>query len=934
MFKKSSVFVAVASLLSIFVAPSQAKSVFGERWPITPDGAPSSENEVWGELPNGLRYAIIPTDAPSGAVSIRLLVAAGQAQESEGTLGFSTLVSKMALEGTKSFDSHELARYRLANGVDPDGGGLATVGIDYTIYRLDLEEPEADAVKEGVSIFGEIASSVPFESGHFDEVRADLVFKGRFGFSYFQAEQARLEGALLKSSPYMEIEDAEVVEDLLAASSDDAKAFWSNWYTADRMVLAVVGVADPALVESAIKESFAAARSSAEQSSIRELDARFRGKGDIVTGEPRGPYAGLMISYVEEGLDLFKPEQEKELYVYDMIGRYAQSLAIDSSGLGAPAVEVMGDAVIMSVKQRGSVMQLQENLIAADKAMHQIEKFGIQKSDLETLKSDYLSFRNGYDPLLSVKGWPRMLADRLVKNTIDGIPFRYGKDFGAYLERVVSSLPQSEVDQLCKRIFSEKQLAYYVEVPKAFGLPAKSIAKKLKATRKSYNYAWEQSGDVDLNAVFGAAFQNQAMVESTEILRFDEYPVLQYEFANNLRVNVIQTDEFGGRIIANVSFGNGISDLQNQGRAFAVLANSILEKTKVGRGAHAPYLKDVLKTKGVDQLEVSVDIDQLSWKAYAGKQDSIADFFSGLVFWMATNELTEEDFNDELEKMTKALERSRKSEASQLDKMLLGSELRLAEYFETEDLEGLDYTGMKTWLQKVREESYIEVTVVGDVVPRTVLRDVRKSFGAAPTRTGKVLQPRHAKPVVWGEPGIDTAKSEGAIETGSLTLLFPQVEEKSCIADKRMDIFHSLLELHLREALREYPTLEDSLAVTVIGRRMVPMSRAVKVQVRVPRGDSEEAKEVLLSAIESFAASIEPALLEAAERSAWISLKRIARSEGRLIDLFSQSQGRPNTLRCALDLLENGISEPVEVYQEVAAEQFSVENLRGVILTP
>ncbi|MBK1878170.1 M16 family metallopeptidase [Pelagicoccus mobilis] len=927
---------ALISFCSVFALaiPLIGKNVFDTPWPLLPQGVAPQEGEVWKELPNGLRYVIVPTEAPNGAVSMRLVVGAGRAQEPKGQAGVADVVSEMLLSGTEGYDEDEMLRFRLAAGMDPYSSYRADVEIDYTLYRVELEEPVEGALEQGIKMLGEFASAPGWDGARFERARKALANMAESSYSYFQGKQSIEERALLRSSVYSEIGDEEAAEGLGSVSLDDAAAYWSNWYKADRMVLVVAGLVETEAVDALIAATFSGLSSSDALEPLRSSDLRFRGTGDLATGDSPDSFGRVSIANVEEGIDLFDPASEVAFYRKDLISRYAMA-DLAANGLGKSAVDIVGDGVAINLYRQDNVMQAMEKLTTLDKTVFRLKEFGIPGEELEQAKALYLALCSSYDAELSTRAWPGVVADRLVRSTLDRLPFRYGESLGTFIEGVVEGLSVDATMEICEEVFSQKALSYYVELPKGFGIGTKSINKRLKGMRKSYDFTWEQAGEFDQQWNLGSGFDKTGMVESTEIIRIEEYPVLQYEFANNLRMNLVRTDEFPGDVRVMVSFGNGTTDAPGQGRAFEALVKSLVMKTRVGLGGQNPLLREVFDSKGIENLDAGVNLDRLYWSATADDESEVADFLSGIVIWMVTGNVLEDDFDDALEKLKEVTERGfDKSDSVVLQGLLYGEDERMLNFFTSEDLEGLDYAGMKNWVQKTREESYIEITVVGDVTPRTLIRDVRNSFGSAPDRKGKVHQPRHAEPAGWREAGVQEGTLKRSTGNGYVTLIFPQVEEKGCEADRRMEVLRPLLEVHLRRALEERPDWQGRLQVSLLGKGMVPRSNAVRVQLRCPAEELEEVKTTLLAAAASFSESLEPELVQAAERAAWIDLKRIPRSPDRLLKLFAQSQGKPNDLRCVLELLEKGISEDLETYKSVAAAQFAESNVRGAVAKP
>ncbi|MDQ8184909.1 insulinase family protein [Pelagicoccus sp. SDUM812002] len=935
MLKRLFAFLSLSISLSVLTPIVDASNAFAGQWPLLPEGNSPEAGEIWGELPNGLRYVIVPTDSAAEAVSLRLMVAAGRAQEEKGKAGVSQLLIDLANFGTSGVSRDQLVQFKLANGINPQSGFFSEVDLRHTLFRLDLEEPRSGGVDIGLGLLYEIAAAPRFDEVSFGEVKARMEYFSGLGISGYEPKQAVKERVLLRSSPYSKLSDTDIRASLPGIELSDVKSFWSNWYKADRMVLVVAGVVESEQVESLIKEKFSTLESSAELVPLPSKDNKFRSGGDVETADSRSSTAGLWISNTVEVGSLFKRASELEYYTLDFIGRIAQSYATDSESLPNSIVEMYGDFAAVSINRRGPVMSLLEQILSADKAVHRIAQHGVRAEDLELAKAEYLNLRYSYDMEVSSKEWSPLVADRLVRCVLEQIPFRYGAKLSDYLQGIISRMTLESVKERCAQLFREKALSYYLELPDGVPLGAKTIAKRLKGMRKSYDFTWEQAGSADQDWNFGAGFESGGMVKSTEIIRFEEYPVLKYEFANNLRMNLVRSDAFKGRVQMMVSLGNGTSEMGIANPAYDALLRTLMLSTKIGNGVEAPTVKDVLRDKGIDNIEAGVTKDHLYWSGVASDDAAVESFFSTILIWMVTGNLNEENFNDELEKLETLVEDSFEENSSvQLDTLLYAQDDRLRNFFSKEDVEALKFSDMQQWLGAVRENAYIEVTVVGDVLPRTVLRDVRKTFGSAPSRSGKVLQPRHGKKVKWNEPGVSRDTFKKGITVGNITLLFPQVGEKSCTSDRVGSVLLPLFEEHLKRALASNPAFAGNLSVELVGEQMIPLSNAVKVRLFCSKEDAAEAEAMMLQAAGSFEASLTEPLLIAAERNALLGLKRIARSQPSLVNLFKQSQGKPNTLGCVVDLLENGFGLSFDEYKDLAARQFSEENVRGVSLMP
>ena len=122
----------LAASLALGLASQPSPSAAEEAWPAPSDGILTNDpSVVWGRLPNGLRYAIMPNQTPPGRVSLRLVIAAGSLMENEQQLGLahfsSTWRSRARPCRSRRADALPAAR-GLAFGADTN----ASTGFDAT----------------------------------------------------------------------------------------------------------------------------------------------------------------------------------------------------------------------------------------------------------------------------------------------------------------------------------------------------------------------------------------------------------------------------------------------------------------------------------------------------------------------------------------------------------------------------------------------------------------------------------------------------------------------------------------------------------------------------------------------------------------------------------------------------------------------------------
>ena len=264
--------VLVAALLSILLAPTGASGAPLTGWPQATSDLKANPDVTFGQLPNGLRYAIRHNDKPAGAVSMRLVIEAGAMQETHDQEGIAHLIEHMAFRGTTHVADGEIMKTLQRLGSRPGADANAATGPTSTTYQFDLSRPDATSVETALGFLREIAGEISFSQAALDTERNVVLAEGRQRAGPGLDASLALLAAQFPGHPYTRptIGRTEVIE---AATPVQLRAFYDAYYRPERAVVVVVGDVDPAVIEAKIKALF----------------ADWRGRGPA--GTDPGPYA-------------------------------------------------------------------------------------------------------------------------------------------------------------------------------------------------------------------------------------------------------------------------------------------------------------------------------------------------------------------------------------------------------------------------------------------------------------------------------------------------------------------------------------------------------------------------------------------------------------------------------------------------------------------
>lgn len=212
---------------------------------------------LFGELPNGLRYAVRRNGAPPCQVSIRVAIDAGALNETDDERGFAHLIEHLTFRQSRNFASGEAIAYfqRLGTsfGIDTN----AQTSPTQTIYQIDL--PGADRPRLD-DVMLRIAGMIREPALSAENLTADLPIvlaerRERQGPDQRIANQTQ--EVLYAGQPLANRSPIGTVEALEAATPDAVRAFHDRWYRPENAVVVVVGDADPQMLAAMVERYFA-----------------------------------------------------------------------------------------------------------------------------------------------------------------------------------------------------------------------------------------------------------------------------------------------------------------------------------------------------------------------------------------------------------------------------------------------------------------------------------------------------------------------------------------------------------------------------------------------------------------------------------------------------------------------------------------------------
>jgi len=227
-------------------APAKADAAAQGPWLYRGSDVPQDKEWVFGELPNGVRYAVRHNAVPPGQVSIRIRMDVGSLYESDAERGYAHLIEHLVFRQSKYLGDGQAIPTWQRLGATFGSDTNAVTGPISTTFKLDLPGVTPASLDESFRLLSGMMIAPTLSEAN---VRTDVPIvmaekreRGGTAERVGDATQATLfAGQKLAVRPVIGTS-----ETLNAATAASVRAFYSRWYRPENCVIVAVGDIDPA----------------------------------------------------------------------------------------------------------------------------------------------------------------------------------------------------------------------------------------------------------------------------------------------------------------------------------------------------------------------------------------------------------------------------------------------------------------------------------------------------------------------------------------------------------------------------------------------------------------------------------------------------------------------------------------------------------------
>jgi zinc protease len=796
----------VLSALMASILPNQLTAA-SEAWPQVSSDIPADASVTYGVLDNGLRYAIMRNAEPPQRVSLRLYVNAGSLMEKEDQRGLAHFIEHMAFNGTKHHEAGGMVEYfqRLGMGFGNDTN--AHTSWDETVYKLELPNSSSAMMDDGMQMLRDYADGLLFDPKEIDDERGIILAEKRdrdsVGYRMFvDALKFSLPESLIPER--MTIGEESVISN---AKRDNFLAYYNKWYTADRMVVLVVGDIDPDKALVFIKKYFLDLPEPALRLKNPDM-GKIRPRGTVakVLREPEAPAVDVSISTLRELAPTVDSVADRgnrlSLTVANAIVN--RRLAILAKEEGAPFTE----GSIYNFRWLRFVECSEINLTCppdkwkdavavCEQELRRALLHGFTKSELSEAVAN---MRNGYEEAV------RRAKTRKSQDIVDNM-------VGCLGDWLVYSSPEKDLEiasATLDALTPEKALEAFrtswagdTRIIYASGnLPENATDLQAReAYRDSMGKSVEAPAAKESAEFAYQDFGKATKVESAhDIMDLD---VTQLRFSNNVCLNVRPSDTEKNVIRVYVRFGGGLLEAPKDKPGLGIFASM----TFIGGGLEKHSADDLARIFAGRNVGVSFSVEPDSFVLQgATTRRDLQDELNLLAAFLTAPGYREESVRlakKNIPQMYLSLRHTPEGVMNnEVSSFMARGDFRFG-FPEESVLESRTMEEVKEWLAKPLAEGRLEISIAGDLAVDEVIPMVTRTFGALPKRDAAKPGYTEARNVSLPAPQVKVFEYETQLPKATLLTAWPTDDQWNIGKARRLMLLAEILSDRLRVNLRE-----------------------------------------------------------------------------------------------------------------------------------
>lgn len=762
----------------------------------------------YGQLENGMRYAIMANDTPPQTASIRMRIDMGSTYEADDQSGIAHFLEHMAFNGSENVPEGEmikiLERYGLAFGPDTN----AYTSFDETVYMLDLPSVDEEVVDTALFIMRETASNLTLDPDAIERERGVILSEERVRNTYGLRRFISIfeffgPNSILKDR--FPIGDTEVIK---TAPAERFRDLYDRYYVPERATLVIVGDFDVDTMEEKVRENFGDWTPKGEVGgdpdlgtvdANRETEAAFfydEAVPTLIAISALKPYTNELDTTELRKRDTIRAIANSIVSRrFDKISRQPDSPIIGGSASYDEFFRV-GEGPSIDVTGRPEAWQ--DGVRIAEQELRRALEYGFTQAEIDEQVANFrTNLRNGVQQA-ETRETPS-LANSIVGSVNGDRVFTTPQSALDRFESFADELTPEIVHEAFKEQWAGLNPLIHVSNNVEIADAENAIMTVYTESRATEVTAPEESSTIDFAYT---DFGTPGEVVSDN--RIEDINVRQVVFDNNVKLSLKQTDFEDGIVRISLRIGGGELEFPTDKDGLNILMDNFF-----GQGGLGQHSQDELQTITAGRsvsLGIGVGDEAFGGTFATTPQDLL------LQMQLAAAYLTDPGYRPEADAQAKALLKVYYPTlaaqpggivARDVQRIIHGGDIRFG-FGSLDALLARSMDELKPIIARAQTEGAIEIAIVGDFEEQAAIDAVAQTFGALPDRLATPMDFPGARDVSFPAGGKTLTLTHRGEEYQALAITYwPGIDASDIKRARIAAVTRAVLDLKLTEKLRE-----------------------------------------------------------------------------------------------------------------------------------
>lgn len=771
---------------------------------------------IYGSLDNGLRYAVMKNETPSGVAAIRMRVDTGSLNETDEQQGIAHFLEHMAFNGSVNVPEGEmvkrLERHGLAFGADTN----ASTGFDQTVYKLNLPSVEEPVLNEALFLMRETAENLLLDREAIERERGVIASEKNARDSVHFRSAIDALGFFTEGSGLTDRLPIGTDETIATMPREEFVKFYRGFYRPENTFIVFVGDIDPADALAKIEEYFG------DWQATGPALASTPRKPAVLSPEKTGAYYNekLMTSVKLVALEPFvdRPDSAATRRHNLVLGLGARILndrlkrRVDEGTAeylvargGAYRVQDIVEGMILNV--RTTPDNWQAAMAEADQELRRALKYGFSQRELdENIAESRQSRETAVERADTRETYARFgynYASALISAFDGERVFTSPQTNLELFEEQVKTITLDEVERTFRdawQTYDDAAIYFTTNEPldntelalRTALRESQTVAVSPPDTRELAEFAYTDFGEPG------------TVVEDRYVEDADAHLV---KFANNVRLNFKHTEYDAGSISVRVRVGGGFMSMPRKDEGLRRIGLNLLNSSgvvghtnddlsslfagkRVGHFIRTVTDNDAFEifgTTDADDLATQMNLMAARIKAPAFREEISDLFYKKMRAWYPTHDS------------------SPGAVASKYLPRLVRSGDKRYGFDDLDSFLAPTIDEARDWIEPQFRNGLIEITVVGDIDKDTLVKEVARTLGALPMRADAKADfgAMHDLSFPAGDATPNRFYHKGTDDQAMVYVYWPAPDASDPADAYRMRLLRGLFRNRLSDVLRE-----------------------------------------------------------------------------------------------------------------------------------